>query len=271
MNPVAAIVQMLWANEMVFLLVFARIAAFLVAIPLLGGGGTPPYIKGLLVLAFTFALFPVVETFFPSSISPPNKLDLWAFTFDLFSEFLLGLLMGFGVRSIFAAVELGAEVAGMQMGFGLANAFDPISNQQVSLMRQAHIVLVSLLFLAIDGHHVVLYALSKSFELVPIAGFSLNGRLIEQSIRIGSEMFILGMKIAAPVMIVLIVSQMAMGVMSRAVPQIQIFLVSFPLIIGIGLIVFGLSLNLSMSLMQSEMTGKLEAELSDVLMNVRHS
>jgi flagellar biosynthetic protein FliR len=132
-------------------------------------------------------------------------------------------------------------------------------------------VLVSLLFLAIDGHHVVLYSLAKSFELIPLGGFRINGFLIEQIIRMGSNMFILGMKIATPVIIVLIVSQMAMGVMSRAVPQIQIFMVSFPVMIGIGLIVFGFLLNLSMSLLQGQMTGRLEAELSDILMKTKPS
>jgi len=269
MNPVAVIVQTIWGHELIFLLVLARIAAFLVAIPLLGGGGTPPYIKALLVFSLTFALFPIVKGTTPSSLFPPSELDIWVFVFGLFSEIVLGLVIAFGVRLIFAAVELGAEVSGMQMGFGLANAFDPISNQQVSLIRQMHIVLVSLLFLAIDGHHVVLYALAKSFSIVPLTGAFINGPLIQETIRMGSDMFILGMKIAAPVMIVLIVAQMAMGVMSRAVPQIQIFLVSFPLIIGVGLVVFGLSLNLSMGLLQRQMTGTLEATLSDILMKMK--
>jgi len=271
MDPTGLIVQTIWENHLVFLLVLARIGAFLVAIPLLGGQGTSPYIKAMTVLALTFAIFPVVKGGFPDALSPPSHFHIWEFVFDLLSEIILGLIIAFGVRMSFAAAELGAEVSGMQMGFGLANAFDPVSNQQVSLIRQAQVILVSLLFLAIDGHHLVLQVLLKSFELIPSTGFYLTGPLIDKIIRIGSEMFILGMKIAAPVMIALIMAQIAMGVLSRAVPQIQVFMLSFPVIIGVGLIVFGLSLNLSMSLLQRQMTGTLESDLSDLLMSIKPS
>ncbi len=269
MNTISDVVEVIWRHELAFLYIMTRIGAFTVAIPLLGSGGTPPYIKGLFVVAATFALFPVVRYAFPEPAVPMYKLDPWMFVIDMLSEIMIGMAIGLGVRAIFAAVEVGAEVSGMQMGFGLAGAFDPISNQQVSLMRQVHIALAALIFLTVNGHHAVLYALSKSFEWVRPAGFVMKGALVDQIIRMGSDMFILGMRIGAPVIIALILAQMAMGVISRAVPQIQIFLISFPLMIGIGLIVFGLSLSLYTSLLQGQMTRTLELRLVDVLMNVR--
>jgi len=270
MDSVAAIVKTIWENELAFLFVLTRIASFVMALPLLGGGGTPPFVKALLAVAMTFILFPTVQGYFPPpSPTPYAKISLGLVVQGLLSEIVIGLVIGFGARLIFAAVELGSEVAGMQIGFGVANAFDPISNQQVSLMRQIYMAIAALVFLAIYGDHSVLKAMSHSFEWVPTTGFTIKGPLIEQIIRMGSDLFILGMKIAAPITIALLLAQMAMGVISRVVPQIQIFLFSFPLTIGIGLIVFGLSISLYVSLLREQMGGSLERQLSDLLLRMR--
>ena len=270
MDSIAAIVKTIWENELTFLFVLTRIASFVMALPLLGGGGTPPFVKALLAVAMTFILFPTVQGYFPPpSPTPYAKISLGLVVQGLLSEIVIGLVIGFGARLIFAAVELGSEVAGMQIGFGVANAFDPISNQQVSLMRQIYMAIAALVFLAIYGDHSVLKAMSHSFEWVPTTGFTIKGPLIEQIIRMGSDLFILGMKIAAPITIALLLAQMAMGVISRVVPQIQIFLFSFPLTIGIGLIVFGLSISLYVSLLREQMGGSLERQLSDLLLRMR--
>ena len=270
MNVMARVVDTIWQNEVLFLLILARIGAFLTAIPLLGSGGTPPFVKALVVVAMTFVMFPIVKDMSPV---PPSfsRIEIWWFVFALISELLVGWVIGFVVRALFAAVEIGSEVAGMQMGFGMANAFDPVSQQQVSLIRQFHSVFASLLFLAINCHHVVLQAMAKSFEWIPTSSFMIKGPVIEQILRMGSHMFMLGMKVAAPVTVALVLTQVAMGVLSRAVPQIQIFLIGFPLTIGLGLIVFGASLNLYMHLLQNEMTGQLERTLGELLMAMRAS
>jgi len=270
MDTVAAFVKTILENELTFLFILTRIGSFVMALPILGGGGTPPYVKALLVVAMTFVLFPVVSgTFPPPSPTPPEQINLGLVVQGLLSEITIGLIIGFGARTIFAAVELGAEVAGMQIGFGVANAFDPISNQQVSLMRQIYMAVAALIFLSIYGDHSVLKALFYSFKSVPTSGFTIKGPLIEQIIRLGSELFILGMKIAAPITIALLLAQMAMGVISRVVPQIQVFLFSFPLTIGIGMVVFGLSLSLYVSLLKEQMGGPLEKHLLDLLMGMK--
>ncbi len=271
MDPLAAFVKIIWDNELTFLFILTRIASFVTALPVLGGGGTPPFIKALLVVAMTFVLFPVVSGNFPPPLPnpPPVSINLGLVVQGMLSEISIGLVIGFGARMIFSAVELGAEIAGMQIGFGVANAFDPISNQQVSLMRQVYMAVATLIFLSIYGDHSVLKALAYSFKWVPTTGFTVKGPLIEAIIKLGSELFIVGMKIAAPITIALLLTQMAMGVISRVVPQIQVFLFSFPLTIGIGLIVFGLSMSLYVSLLKEQMGVNLEQHLSDLLLRMR--
>lgn len=271
MDTIAGFVKTIWENQLTFLFILARIASFVVSLPLLGGGGTPPFVKVLLAVAMTFVLFPIVSGVFPPpSPTPPAQINFGLVVQGLLSEVVIGLIIGFGARLIFAAVELGAEIAGMQIGFGVANAFDPISNQQVSLMRQIYVAIAALIFLSTYGDHSVLKVMAHSFELVSTRGFIIKGPLMEQIIRMGSELFILGIKIAAPITVALLLSQMAMGVISRVVPQIQIFLFSFPLTIGIGLIVFGLSLSLYVGLLKEQMGGNLERQLSDLLLRMRN-
>jgi flagellar biosynthetic protein FliR len=194
---------------------------------------------------------------------------IWSFAFTLFTEVVIGLIIGFAARLVFAAIEVGSEVVGMQIGFGLANAFDPVSNQQVSLIRQVYVALASLIFLAINGHHLIIRALVKSFEWIPSKGFFFSAPLIHHIIRMGSDLFLVGMKIAAPVMITLILAQMAMGIVSRVVPQLQVFLFSLSLTIGIGLMMIGFSLSLYSALLQNQMGGALETRLGDLMIRMR--
>jgi flagellar biosynthetic protein FliR len=270
LDTVADFVRMVWENELTFLFILTRIGSFVIALPVLGGEGTPPYVKVMLVVAMSFVLFPTVSgTFKPPLPDPPQHISLGLMVQGMLSEITLGLIIGFGARVIFVAVEIGSEIAGMQIGFGVANAFDPVSNQQVSLMRQIYMVIAVLIFLSIYGHHTVLKALVYSFQWVPTTGFTVQGPLIEKIIKMGSDFFILGMKIATPITVALLLTQMAMGVISRVVPQIQIFMFSFPLTIGIGLIVFGLSLSLYGSLLREQMGGVLEKNLSDLLLKMK--
>ncbi len=271
MQTVADFVRTVWENELTFLFILARIAAFVAALPVIGGGGTPPYVKALLIVAMTFVLFPIISEkyFLPPFPTPPRVINLGMIVQGVLAEVTIGLIIGFGARIIFAAVELGAEVAGMQIGFGLSNAFDPISNSQVSLMRQVYVAFAALVFLAIHGDHAVIKAMMYSFQFIPTNGFTIKGPVIEQIIRMGSELFIVGMKIAAPITVALLLTQIGMGVISRVVPQIQVFMISFPLTIGIGLIVFGLSMSLYVALLKEQMGGVLEQRLMDILLRMK--
>ncbi len=250
MDPIAFFIESIWKHQLAFLFVLARVAGFTTALPFLGGEAVPGQIKALFALSMAFVLFPIVTV-----VPPALPLSHWTISFGIFSEIMIGSIIGFGTRLIFAAVDLGAEVAGVQIGFGLANAFDPVSNQQVSLTRQIYVTIAFLVFLAINGHHAVLQSMVKSFEVVPSTGFYVDGPLMERVLRMGSDIFTLALKIALPVTMALLLTQIALGVLSRVVPQIQVFLFSFPLTIGIGLFIFGSSLSLFVALLKDHMGG----------------
>jgi len=234
-------------NQSAFLFILIRVAAFLLAIPLIGGGAVPNTVKAMIVLSTSVMLFQVVKM-------PVPELSLITLVLGVLGEIVIGLIIGLVVRLLFSAIDIGAEIVGTQMGFGAAQMFDPISNQQASLIGRVEGVLAMLIFLAVNGHHIVIEALVRSFDLVPGIGFYPSGRLVEQVVEIGGRMFVLGLKIGLPVIVALLMANAAIGVLSRVVPQMNVLLFSFPVTISLGLVVLGLSLPVVGSLLVEEIS-----------------
>ncbi len=230
-----------------FLIVTSRVAGFIGAIPVISSAQTPGRIKTALVVAISLALFPVMAGAVPKiSFAPLPFLLL------IISEVLLGLLLGLVVRLIFAAVEFGATVIGFQMGFAAANVFDPQSKHQVALISQFQNVFAILIFLAINGHHLFLRTVVRSYELLPPGRIDFSGQAIPFLMKLTSHMFAIGVQFSAPVLAVLLLSGLILGVLARVFPQLNVFLLSFPVNIGTAFIVIALTLNMVSTLIRRE-------------------
>lgn len=130
------------------------------------------------------------------------------------------------------------------MGFAMANLIDPQSGTDTTLIAQFHYLLGLLIFLLIDGHHWFFRALSQSFYLLPPGEFHLQEGLHQYLLDLSGKMFIIAIKMVAPVMAIMILIQIALGIIARTVPQLNILINSFPLTIGLGLVFLGLSMEL---------------------------
>ncbi len=157
---------------------------------------------------------------------------------------MIGFLLGLSIRLIFAGIQLAGEFIGFQMGFGMAHVIDPQSGTDTTLIAQFHYLLGLLIFLSIDGHHWFLKALVRSFDLLSPGEFSLQKEFFPWFMGLCGKMFLTAIKIIAPVMVILILVQIAMGLVAKTVPQVNVLLSSFPLTISLGLIVLGLSIEL---------------------------
>jgi len=256
-------IETILRNEAGFLFILVRVAAFLVAMPVTGGASVPTIVKVMIVVSTTFVLFQVVEL-------NPGPLTLLSLTTGLFGEVLIGLVISFGVQLLFGAVAIGSEVIGLQMGFGAANLFDPISNQQASLIGRLQGLVAMLIFLGVNGHFIVIEALVRSFELVPSVGFYPSGPIIQYLMKLGGKMFLLGIKIGIPVMVALLLTNVTIGIFSRVIPQMNVLLFSFPVTITLGLIILGLSLPLFSGILLEEITG-LRTLFPRLLMGMKNS
>jgi len=230
-----------------FLVVTSRVAGFIGAIPVISSAQTPGRIKTALVFAISLTLFPLMAGAVPNvSFSPIPFLLL------MISELLLGLLLGLVARLIFTAVEFGATVIGFQMGFAAANVFDPQSERQVALISQFQNIFAILIFLAVNGHYMFLQTAVLSYELLPPGQLNLSGEAVPYLMELSSHMFSIGVQFSAPVLAVLLLSGLILGILARVFPQLNVFLISFPINIGTAFIVIALTLNMLSILIRRE-------------------
>ncbi|PNU21133.1 flagellar biosynthetic protein FliR [Geothermobacter hydrogeniphilus] len=230
-----------------FLICLVRVAALIGTLPLYSGGQTPMRVRAGLTVMLTLMIFPLVRSTLPqTSMEPVSLLIL------LTGEGMFGLMVGYLARFIFTAVELGGTVIGYQMGFAAANVFDPQNQRQVSLISQFQNVLAILIFLSLNIHHYFIRALVNSFEMLPPGHWDFSGGAVPYLLELAGKMFVLGIQLSAPVLAVLLLSGLVLGIMARVFPQLNVFLLSFPLNIGITFLLMGLTLNLMVALLNQE-------------------
>lgn len=230
-----------------FLVVLARVAGFIGAIPVISSAQTPGRVKTAMVVAISLTLFPLMA----GAVTDVNFAPI-PFALLLVSELLLGLLLGLVARLIFTAVEFGATVIGFQMGFAAANVFDPQSQRQVALISQFQNIFAILIFLAINGHYLFLQTAIRSYQLLPPGKLNLSGEAVPYLMQLSSHMFTIGVQFSAPVLAVLLLSGLILGILARVFPQLNVFLISFPINIGTAFIVIALTLNMLSVLIRRE-------------------
>jgi len=220
-----------------FFLVFLRTGAFLASIPMLNAPSVPVLFRLALTLSASLLLFPLL------ALAPlPASTDVWMLAVEAAGEILIGILAGLSIRLIFEGVQLAGQLAGYQMGLAIAEVVDPATEDQVAILSQFTSILATVVFLVINGHHWFIRTLVESYALVPPVGFHINGAVLERIARLTGTMFLIGLKAGAPVIVALLLGTVAFGLVARTVPQMNVFVVSMPLNIGVGLLFLGLSL-----------------------------
>ncbi len=244
-----------------FLLVLVRVAAFVAMFPVFGGEGVPVQVRAALSFVLAAVLFPSVRAFIPPRLLPDSALEL---AYVACGELAVGFVLGFAVRLMLSGAELGGEMVGYQMGFGIINVINPQSGNESTLMAEFTYLMALMVFLAVNGHHIFLRAMAASFELVPPGAVVLKGALYRLMMKDGAEMFVLAIKMGAPVIAVLLFTTLCFALLARAVPQFHVLIVGFPISIAVGLIFFGLSLQLSLPLLARQIGG-LDVGLTQLL------
>ncbi|MGM0452559.1 MAG: flagellar biosynthetic protein FliR [Thermodesulfobacteriota bacterium] len=247
-------------NWYVLWVVLARTAAVIGSLPIFTSSQGAMRLRLAIAVMISLAIFPSLELTLTAAQTTAAGLGLL-----LLRETVLGLLMGFVTQLIFFAVQFGGTIVGYQMGFSAANILDPQHQQQIPLLSQFQNVFAILLFLAFDVHHIIIRVLVRSFEILPPGGMDFSGGAIPYVMEMTGEMFVLGLQLVAPVMIVLMLSMFILGIMSRVFSQLQVFLLSFPINISLALILIGLSMEMVVLLLEQEFAG-----LQERLLRILH-
>jgi len=223
----------------VFILILIRISVVLFLFPVFGSRVFPILVKAGLALIIAATLLPVVTTdhfFFPD-----NTIHI---AILIVSEFMIGLIIGLIARLFFSAAQIAGHVIAFQMGFGMINVLDPQTGAQVSILDQIAYWMVLLIFLILNGHHILITCLADSFRIVEPGMIHLNKELLLQILGSSSDMFILAIKIGAPGIVSLLFVSTAFGLCAKFAPQMNILIAAFPVKIIVGLFFFCTTLHL---------------------------
>jgi flagellar biosynthetic protein FliR len=212
-----------------FLLTLMRVSLVVFLLPFYGGDSIPATVKGAVCLVLTMALWPHLS--FDGALFPGSPLGIILL---IVSEALLGLVLGLAVHFIFAGIQTGGELMGFQMGFTMVTLADPMTRNQVGVTSHMLNMVSLVIFLFLDGHLHLLRALADSFALVPPGGLVISPPLARDMLELSGGMFTLALKIAAPVIAALFMVELALALMARAAPQMNLLTLGFPVKIAVG-------------------------------------
>ncbi len=238
-------IHLLLPQFQAFLVLVSRIGGLLAALPVFSGRTIPIKVKLCLVLALSLMLAPSISM-------PALSLDPMILAGGMLSEMAIGVTIGLAVRLLFGALEVAGELLGIQMGFGAVHLFDPATSQQTPMVAQFFTMVASLIFLSLNAHLFAMATIIHSYEAIPAFGAHLSSHLGEEILLLSQRMFTIGLKLSAPVLIAILLINVLMALLGRAVPQVQVFVLSFPITIAGGLLVLSLGMPFTVALIGSE-------------------
>ena len=225
------------AKLQLFFLVLVRASGLFFAAPILGHRSIAAQMKVGLMILFAIVVVPVLHH---ATMPPVSSLvELAAM---VLGELMVGILIGFFFALLFKGAEMAGAITGFQIGLIIAQAFDPNAGGQVPIIGRLWLLLASLIFMAINGHHLVIHAFNDSYHVIPPGQVLINGGTPELMMKYTAYTFVMAVKIAAPVLVTLVLADVALGTVAKMMPTMNIFIVGFPLKVGLGLLVVAMSL-----------------------------
>ena len=221
-----------------FLLVLTRVSGLFIISPFFGSLNIPAYFRVAAALLIALVIFPVLSG--SSAVYAPANIMLFAVT--VVGELFIGWLIGFVAYISFAAINMGGKIMDMQVGFAVVNVVDPTSGQQIPLIGSFLYNLGVIVLLVTNGHHMILAALVESFNVISLGAMEGNLSLPMMIANFTSAIFLTGMKIAMPVTFAILLTNVGLGILSRTMPQMNIFVVGLPLQLGIGIMMLSMIL-----------------------------
>lgn len=227
------------------ILTMMRVSIVMFMLPIFSTNNVPIPVKAAMTVVFTLALWPHVAL--SGAIMPAHPFDI---AIILLGEVIIGLVLGLAIDFLFMGIQSGGELLGFQMGFTMISFADPLTGNQTGLAAYFLWMTSLLTFLALDGHLYMLKGFAASFKILPPGALYIGENLLWEMLSLSAQVFVLALKIAAPVMVALFMVEVALGLIARTSPQVHIMEFGFPIKIGVGFFFVGLLLVV--------MTGQIE-------------
>ncbi len=220
-------------NLVLFMAIITRLSGLLSSAPFFSTYPIPAQVKIWFAATVAFVLFPMVKAS-GSFVVPTAVPEL---TLILIKEFLIGFAIGYCANVILIGVEMGANMFSTQMGLSISNALDPLSGSSSPVLTQSYVLMAGMIFLCVNGHHLLFSSLYHSFISMPVGfEFNFSPQIVEQIIVITSQIFAVGMELVLPIFAILFMVDVLLGFTSKMMPQLNIFMVSMPLKLYLGIL-----------------------------------
>jgi flagellar biosynthetic protein FliR len=218
--------------------VFLRVLGIITLLPLFGEGGVPLRVRIIISVALSFGIYPLIPANYANLVHEAVRIGFSAIALLIAKELLIGVVIGFCAKLAFDGIVMSAYIVGIQMGFNTSNIFLPDSTDATNGFSAMHRILIILIFLSLNMHHIYLTSIYDTFRIIPI-GFAMpSAGLAEVMIQTSAAIFMTALQLAAPTLVGLLFATAALGLISRAVPQANVFVLSFPVSFFTGLIIY---------------------------------
>jgi flagellar biosynthetic protein FliR len=231
------------AQAQVFALILVRVSTLFLVAPVLANARIPGAVKLGLSLIISLLLLMTLQAKVPEAA----VTNIFSLTSAAGGEIFVGLAIGYSAFLFFSAIQMAGQILDIQVGFGLVNVVDPGGSDNVSVIGQFYYILAILYFLALDGHHYLIKALGDSFAMIPPGGLSWISHAGAAGPKLSeffTKLFVIALQLAGPSVATLFLTNVTMGLLSRTIPQMNVFIVGMPLniLVGIGITVLSLKL-----------------------------
>ncbi|HSG99428.1 MAG TPA: flagellar biosynthetic protein FliR [candidate division Zixibacteria bacterium] len=220
-----------------FMLVNFRLGGALLMAPIMGRATIPPLVKIGLALTIALLLMPAIAASPLPNI--PSLIDLAALGVK---ELLVGVIIGLVIKLMFYAAQAAGSILGFQSGLAIANIVDPGTQIESNIIGEFWFLITTVVFLALDGHHLVLTGLADSFQLIPLGGAVFGVNAGEMLMRLSGVLFTMALKLAAPILLTVFLVDVALGALARTMPQMNIFVIGIPVKIAVTLLMMAATL-----------------------------
>jgi len=245
------------------LLIFLRVGGIMTVAPIFGHRNIPSMLKAGFIIILSMIILPTISS---TSIDLPS--EFFSMSAVLVKEVAAGLAIGFFSLFLFIAIQFAGNIIGLQMGFGIVNVIDPNSSARIPIIGQFQFLMAMLIFLAVNGHHMLISAVTDSFKVIPLGQVNFSALSGDILVRGAVNTMAIAIKLGAPCIVTLFLLDVSLGIIARTVPQMNIFIVGFPLKIGVGLFMLGISFPI-VGYVFNKLLQNLNTNLNNLIMAMR--
>ena len=258
MNPADILAQFSEEQVAGFILVLARVSPLFILAPLFSSKMVPARARGIVAVGLTIGIAPIATN---AGAGQHIPMELWSLGGLVLKELLVGLAFSFSLAALFAAIQVAGSLLDTLIGFSFGALVDPITGTNGGVLNQIYALIGAMIFVVINGDAWVIQGLAKSYEAIPLADAPDMGTLVEGAQVAFVGIFGAAVEVAAPVMLAVLLSDVAFGLVSRVVPQLNVFAVGFPAKVTVGLVMVGASLPFMAGWIGDELQSSVAAAL----------